>query len=201
MKAPTLTRKAMTMVEILLVISLMSVTALALYSAMATGMTIWDRAARSSGEEDAAIFLDRIGGEMRGALRFSLIAFEGSEDRLSFASPVRVLTDASAGGPAKIVPQIGRVEYVFDRDKHVLFRRQAEYGQALQGQMGPPRVVMDGVTSFQAVYFLRRREGVEKARSVEKDIPAAVLLEIRFKDKDGEEHALTRLFNLPLGAS
>ena len=65
--------KGFTIIETILVASIMSIIALTLYNAIANGLKVWDRAHKFLVEEDIALFLDDVAQAVAvGELIFSV---------------------------------------------------------------------------------------------------------------------------------
>lgn len=70
-------RRAFTLIEMLIVASLLSVTGLAVYHAIANGVRVWEYSRRYSSQEDAVIFFEKITADLQNAYQYSLISFDG----------------------------------------------------------------------------------------------------------------------------
>src|SRR3989338_2632588 len=68
-----LSKKSFTLIEMLLVTSLMAMIGLAVYHSLVNGMKIWDASTRYTAEEDVALFFDKISQDIRSATNYSLI--------------------------------------------------------------------------------------------------------------------------------
>ena len=105
-------RDAFTLMEMLLVVSLLSVIGLGIFQAVNSGVKIWDRNRQSIIDEDVAIFLDRFSRDLRNALPYSQLTFTGRPERIGFPTLVRArLDEALAGDRGDYMTQIGMHEY------------------------------------------------------------------------------------------
>src|SRR5437773_11479335 len=106
-------KKSFTLVEMLLVTSLMAVIGLALFQSLANGLKVWNISTQHAMEDDAAIFFEKISGDVRDAMDYSLIKFDGSKNKISFPTIVRTLSDPRLSPQPDYISQIGKVEYEF----------------------------------------------------------------------------------------
>ena len=143
-----------TLVEVLLVVSLIAVIGAALYHTLSNGLKIWDRSQRFVIEEDILIFLDKIGQDVRNIFTYSQIGFEGKESYFAFPTTVRILADSKSDfTKGEYINQIGRVKYYFDKRKNRIGRKQANYSQALEGIFKENKVLCNSVTSLEFRYY------------------------------------------------
>ncbi|NLE64329.1 MAG: hypothetical protein GX606_00185 [Elusimicrobia bacterium] len=192
--------RGFTFVEILLTTALLALLSLAIFTAFSNGLRLWDRVRQAVVAEDVAIFLDRIGQDLRNSFVFSTIPFEGEGDQCSFPSIVHMPADRRGSrAPEGTAEGIGRVRYVFDAAEGIVWRSQADYGQAFAGQWdGAPRAVLKDVSEVRFQYFSAgEAEAHEQARSEERP-PAVVKVTVRHR-MSGEERQWERLIALPLG--
>jgi prepilin-type N-terminal cleavage/methylation domain-containing protein len=152
-------RKAMTFIELLIVVAVMSVVSLAIYNAFSRGIEIWQRSQRVVREEDVVIFFDKVNGDAHAIVPFAAFPFEGSQTRVSFPAMVLAVADPLTTEAGEHVEQIGKVEYSFSPDEHVLIRRQADYGQACAGAWDPSRVLVKDVSSVTFAYLYATTTG------------------------------------------
>jgi hypothetical protein len=194
-----LSATAFTLIELLLVISLISMVGLAIYSAFNNGLKIWDRTKRFAIEEDIAIFFDRIEDDLHNAFEFSLLPFEGGMQRVNFVTILpRSTNEEENESSAEYLRQMGRVEYYWDSFNKKVFRKEAMYGQALQGNFSPPRVMIEGIEEMTFTYwkFSKRQY---TADDVMDKLPAAIEIEIKYLDQAKQLQVLKRTINIPMG--
>jgi prepilin-type N-terminal cleavage/methylation domain-containing protein len=91
-------KKAFTLVEIMLVSVLMAVLGLTIYGSFSAGSRIWQRAKDGAPEIEAHIFLNRLSQDLRNCFNSSVSAALGTSSSLSFS----VLQDSltSSGQPS-----------------------------------------------------------------------------------------------------
>lgn len=190
--------QGMTLVEILLVVVLSSMLSIAAYNLLLSGLRIWERAQRLVVEEDVVIFFDKITKDLQNTFYYSRIIATGNEQRFAFPSRVTTLADKKRGlSQGAYVEQIGQVEYYFDGATQSLYRRQANYAQALNGDFGEARVLVHGVDRLKFRYIYLTEDGEIFSDEVLDLLPSSVDVEI-FLNKKSEEKLLKKLINIPL---
>jgi prepilin-type N-terminal cleavage/methylation domain-containing protein len=188
-----------TLVELLVVVSLMALIGMSLYAMFGSAMNMMRRVSRSEIAEDVGIFLERFDREISSQIIFKGIPFNGKETLLSFPSRI---------GLDKRVPLnrgIGRVSYFFDESRRVFARRQENLGQIYKpGEEEKATAVLEGVSGLKFQYFIYRKaekvyEWVPEWDSLGNggEIPSAVKVE--FSCARGEEpHAFERTIAIPI---
>ena len=191
-------RQAFTLVEIILVVSLVAVISLAIFNAFSNGLKIWKIGNLSTSEDDIAIFFDKINAELQNTMAFSGISFSGKGNQVSFATIIRIPLRAKAS-PAKIqyADQIGKVEYYFDATKKEIYRREANYGQALQNKFSSDRPMVRHALSLSLQYYYTAKNEYTILKEANGAIPSAVLIEVGFGE-EGKKNSLKRFFNVPI---
>ena len=107
-------RSGFTMVELLIALTIFATVAIALYTAFSLGVSVWRRT--ESGidlHQDVRVKLERVAKDLRGAVVYSGIPFEGEQSRLVFASVV-MHSDPEA---EKRYPQICKIVYSVETDE------------------------------------------------------------------------------------
>ncbi len=184
-------QKAFTLIEALLVVSLISLIGLALFHTFSDGMKVWDKSKRLSLEEDIAIFWDKIGYDLQNSFAYSQLPFHGEETRLHFATRVNLLSNDNN----QSIQQIGQVEYVFDPARQAVYRRQANYGQALKNNFSTERLLVRQVHSLRFLYYYKEGTDFVFRNKIENTIPRAVSVELEYTDSWGQR-SLKKLINL-----
>lgn len=188
-----------TFIEMLLVVSLLSMIGLTIYQSIAGGIKIWEKSQRFIIDEDVAIFLDKISQDLRNSLNYSLISFKGRETKIIFATIVLTAADKHATVTEGYIHQIGQVEYSFDKIQSSLLRRQANYSQATDEEFGPQRVMVSPLHSVRFSYYYGTNGGTEIKRKAEGAMPSAVKVEIEFLEETGKMREVVRLIPVPVG--
>ncbi|HSV43921.1 MAG TPA: hypothetical protein VLJ10_05135, partial [Candidatus Bathyarchaeia archaeon] len=73
-----------TLIELLLVASLLSLISVSLYQALSNGLRVWQYTRRLSVEEDVMIFLDKLSADLRNSFDYSLFFFDEGKNYVSF---------------------------------------------------------------------------------------------------------------------
>jgi len=181
-----LNRHGMTIIEMLIVVSLVSMISLALYHSLINGLKVWEESRRLIIEEDVAIFLDKLSQDLRNVSQYSKITIEGNEYRFSFPTIVRTQADAYSGLPKDAyVDQLGKVEYYYDILKDSIFRRQANYSQAMNERFQPSQLLAKSIERFNFRYYYLTRDGKMTSVDVLDVCPSGVEVEVEFFDKQG----------------
>ena len=189
----SLKQNAYTLIEMLLVVSILAMMSLALFHALSSGLNIWERSRKFVVEGDIAIFLDKIGQDLRNSFPYSKMPFVGKGTLLRFPTRIRTFRAQDE----EILERMGVVEYYFDSGKKSLIRRQFSYGQALRGDPGKERLLLSSVSVHFAYYFLEGNEAVLK-KEIDTAMPRAVAIEVEFLD-GREKRSWRKLINLPQG--
>ncbi len=192
-------RRAFTLIELLLVTSLIAALSLAVFMSLSNGLKLWQRTQKAVLAEDITIFFDRFAGDLRNSFNFSTLRMEG--DELSFAFPTVVLTKAdraSIRASEEYVDQLGRVQYAFDPADGSLVRRQANYSQGLRKMWGEARTLFSGATEIHFRYLPRGSKDFSSSAGAKGELPTGVEVEVRYKEGQ-EERSLKRFFMIPVG--
>ncbi len=195
-------KRAFTLIEMLLVASLLSVTGLAVYHAIANGLRVWEYSRRYSAEEDAAIFFEKINSDLQNAYRYSQISFEGKADKIFIPTVVRVMADSNTADKGQMIEQMGAAEYFYQKGKKTIYRRISNYSQALKAKHKlQAQPVATSIEGLRFTYFFLEDGKLKPKKSVSKDLPKSVQVEIDFAEVGGNIRHLQRLINIPVGIS
>lgn len=190
-----LKQNSYTLLEMLLVVSILSIVSLILFHALSSGLNIWERSRKFILEEDIAIFFDKIGQDFRNSFVFSKMSFVGKEALVRFPTRIKIFRSPDK----EIFEQIGEVEYYFDSQEKSLFRRQLSYGQALRGDPGQERLLLHPVESVRFVYYFLEGNGTVLKKATDLAMPRGVAVEVEFLD-GRRKRSLRKLINLPIEA-
>lgn len=187
-----------TLVELLVVVSLVSLTGMALYAMFASGIGMMRRVSHSEASEDVSIFLEKFDREISSQALFHGLAFSGGETALSF--PSRMDLD----GRDPMDRGIGRISYFFDESHRAFARRQENLSQVHQKQEVKVSAALGDVRRLKFQYFVfikdkRTYEWVDAWNALEHEglIPSAVKLEFEYSGS-GERHVFERTFAIPI---
>jgi hypothetical protein len=191
-------KKSFTLIEMLMVTSLLAVTGLAIYHSLVNGIKVWQISNRHTQEEDIAIFFDKVSQDLHNAFPFSLIKFDGKENKFSFATNVRTLKDRWDPNP-EYINQIGRVEYQFNKPNGTLSRRQANYGQAVNDKFDPSRPVVRLVKDVKFAYYVVDGDKIVAKKRTSDQWPVGILIEITFADQGEQDNIMSKFITIPSG--
>lgn len=182
----------MTLIEILIVVSIMSMVSVAIYASLSNGLKVWKRHHELVVEEDIVIFFEKLTQDLRNAFEFSQFEIEGQEQKFSFPTIVQIQMDD------EMIQQIGKVEYYFDLLDRSMYRREAQYGQALQEQYGMPVKLIANIQQFMIRFYYITEDGESVFSSPEQGLPAGIEIEFKFISK-GKERSMRRYIDIPQG--
>ena len=185
-------QRGFTLLETVLVVSLLSVVSLAVYNAIANGLRVWQRSQQFLLEEDAALFLDKLEYDLQNGLDYSLLAFDGAVRKISFPAVVRTWQDQRIAGSAQpeLIEQIGMVQYSYDKIDRTVFRSQANYSQALNGKFGEARPLVSPLSGLKFSFLVVSGKETKWQQRAAGQLPRAVKVEIEYQEKNGNHSAL-----------
>lgn len=189
----------MTLVEILLVTSLISGMSIAIYQSLNNGLKVWQKTKQMVVEEDVVIFLDKISYELRNTFLFSRFGHYGDEHQFAFPTIVRMLQSVDGDNSNQIyTDQIGQVEYFFDPLAKILYKRKANYALAVENLFFEDEVVLRNVENlkFTYIYFTEHEEVVSDVTYDQ--FPAGVNIQITVTQDSGAK-SLEKYISIPVG--
>jgi len=196
-------RHAFTLFELLLVVSLLSITGLAIYNAISNGLRVWEYSQRFSAEEDVAIFFERLTEDLRNTYSYSLIPFDGKPDKLVIPTVIRAPIDTGKKkdrGNTDMAEQMGAAQYFLQSGKKTIFRRQGVYGQALKQKFSEGRALAAPVArlQFSYIFYDKGKQKIEKTSKGK--IPASVMVDVEFVEVTGQPRRIKRIIHIPIGS-
>lgn len=183
--------KGFSLIEMLIVTSMLAVISLAIYATFNSGIKIWVRADKEVAQEDLNIFFDKFASRLRNSFKFSGISFSGKEDRLEFATIVR-----SSRMPGTTV---GKEIYFYDSSAQAVEGQVMDFSDLYTNKESPTQVFLKGVTSFKLSYYFLDKSTKQYAWCGEwtrKALPAAVRIELTMK-AGLDEKVFIRTINIP----
>ncbi len=193
-------KKAFTLIEILLVCSLFSVIAIALFQSLSSGLKIWERGRLAAKEDDVVIFFDKIGQDLANSISFSVIPFSGKADTITFAAVISRFLPQENNAPNDFSQgQIGQVEYFFDPGSKNLCYRRANYGLALKAKFFPDVVLVKNLRSVKFQYFYRSDGNIIVQDQIKERIPAGVMIEVNF-GSNRDYRQMRRIIPIAIGS-
>jgi len=195
-----LRKEGMTLIEILLVVSLVSVLSIALYHAVVNGLKVWEASRRVVTEEDIAIFFEKLTHDLNRMYFYSQIPLEGSETRFAFPTVIRTSAEESMGlSEGEYIDQLGKVEYAFELTDRNLYRRQANYSQALDLQYAAPQLLVSSIKGLKFRYFYYTQDGEVYSEDALDGIPSGIEVTVEFSDNKGQR-VMQKFIDVPLGS-
>jgi prepilin-type N-terminal cleavage/methylation domain-containing protein len=187
-----------TLVELLVVVSLMALIGMSLYAMFGSAVDMMRRVSRSEVAEDAGVFLEKFDREIASQVAFKGIPFDGKETSLSFPSRI---------GPDSRVPMnrgVGRVGYFFDESHRAFARKQENLSQIYKPEEEiKATAILEGVPGVRFQYFVYRKadkvfEWVSTWNSLENEGKIPFAVKVEFICVRGEErHAFERTVSVP----
>ena len=171
----------------------------AVFNAFSNGFKLWARGQHVMVEGDMAIFLDRLGEDLRGVVTISGIPFKGDSTELSFPAIILAPNDEN-GSRAKeeTGDQIGAIRYTFDPAEKKIYRSQAVYGQALKSQWSDPVQVAELIEDISLRYYFKADKGLEVKTQTDEGIPFGIMIDVQFM-MDGQIRHMRRFLLIPVG--
>ena len=189
----------MTLMEVLLTATLVSIIGVAVFQAFNNGVKLWARSKGLDRDLAAAMFLERVGDDLRSTVTIAGVPFKGTGARFSFPAVVWTPADRRGARSAEgLVDQVGAIEYYYDDGAKIVYRRQANYSQALKRQWGDPQEAAASVEGLAAYYYFSGNNGMQARTLADGAVPAGIMLEMSYRNGTGE-HRLKRFFPVPVG--
>ncbi len=189
-----------TLIEVLIAVVLMGVIGGVLHHSLSTGIKVWQNTQRMVIEEDISIFFDKISRDLKNSFFYSKIFLEGDTQR--FAFPTIVLTPADKKSLQKngqYIHQVGRAEYGLDVGNHQIYRRQANYSQAVNNTFSAPQVLVHSIDRLLFRYVYLTDNGEVLSEKLFETIPAGLEIEVEFSDNRGSR-VMRKLIDIPVGS-
>jgi prepilin-type N-terminal cleavage/methylation domain-containing protein len=186
-----------TMIELLVVVSILALVMGALGACLASGLRVWESAARFNAvESEALIGLEMMEKDVVNSFVFHGIAFDGRSEQLAFPLLVSQLPDPER---STACPRIGTVRYSFNERKKRFFRKKWVYPSEEPEGM---ETVVENVERVELRYLSLPSNG-DGAAGNWKDswesttnLPDGVSIDMVFDD-EGREMRFRRLVMLP----
>lgn len=183
----------MTLVELLVTMTILSVISAAIYASLNSGLKIWKRVNQQMAHEDLDIFFDRFRHDLKNCIRFGGIPFVGTPERVEFP--------ALFSSPGWNGDVIGRVSYLYDPQAKTLARVQQDFSQIYTGDDATKIQPIPGLTAVKFRYYLYDQETQEYSwqdDSLEEGLPVAVRIELESGDGPQAQNFI-RTIDIPLG--
>ena len=136
-----------TLIELLMVISLIVLLSVAIYGNFQSGISVMQRVAVSSPEEDVQVFLEKFSRDVSNSFPYKGILFEGKQEKVRF--PTAILTVPELGGDKGI----GRVTYSYDASSRSILKLSEDLSEIYQDKENKGTAILRNVHSIQFQYF------------------------------------------------
>jgi prepilin-type N-terminal cleavage/methylation domain-containing protein len=189
--------KGFSLMELLVVVTLLPIVAIAIYANFRSATAVWKQATMGVSEEDLAIFGNKMDRDLRSAFIYLPMPFQGDDQQMSVAT--LIVADPALGGTRAV----GQVRYFFDIKKGVIFREEKNVSDIFKEKPGRLSMLLEHVSGFHISYFLLdpqyRKYGWKEAWTPAfKGLPLAVKFEFQYNGPDGSQ-AVSKTFAVPCG--
>lgn len=191
-KRRVLSLTGFTLIEMLVVSSMIVVISLAIYSSFSNGLKIWERANKTIPEEDLNILFDRFTADVRNSFNFEGIEFVGEDDRLEFIT----LVESKRLG----FKSVGQVRYYYDSISGAIKKEVRDFSHIYRDDEGVIKYITKSVKSVKFFYYILDPEKKSYFWLEETDdgvLPSAIRMVVELKDED-EIVEFTKTVNIPL---
>jgi len=169
--------KGLTLIELLLVVSLLGVVSVVIYTTLSKGIMIWGRVQNEVSLENANIFLERYSEDIRNSYAYSSIRFIGQ--KTLFECPTIVYTKELEA------KTIGQVSYMYDARNKTLTRAFKDISMLYRGKDGEISSELENIEAASFEYYKYDTETnnyVWMERWSEEKMPLAVRLKLIIND-------------------
>lgn len=184
---------AFTLIEMLVVVSMVSVISLAIYATLSGGLRIWQRVNLNTPAEDIVIFFEKITSDLRNAVKFSSLSFFGEEDNFEFVSLIH--------SHRLDKKTIGKTAYSLDAFSGVLKRYEKDIAHIFKEETGISYNAIGGVEAVRFQYYYYDEENdyyLWEDEWLGDGIPLAVRIELMVKTENASEK-FTKTVSIPVG--
>lgn len=186
-------RSGFTLIEILIVVSIVAIVSLAIYSTFGNGIKIWQRLNEEVAEEDVNIFLDKFAADLRNSFKFTGIDFSGGKQKLEFAT----LIDS-----ARLhTRSVGKAVYFYDDRAQALNIAETDFSEVYEEKEGLTKKSLKNIKALNFLYYLydeEKKEYVWRDEYSQEGLPSAVKVELEIKDGT-QEKKFVRVVGLACG--
>ena len=131
MRKKVLRKKGITLVEILLVASIMTFVGLGIYKTFTSGITVWKWIEANRPDGEVLIFFDKVSSDLRNYCDIASSDFNGSSFSVSFLvhNPEYLVVSENAQSALLFQDDaISRIEYVYIPERKEIRRKMYKYG-------------------------------------------------------------------------
>jgi len=183
-----------TLVELILVSTILVIVGMAVYGTFASGLNIWKRITVPAIAEDVGIFFDKISFDLRNSFKMDGLKFRGGMRSLSIPTLVKY-TDKEYGA----YNTVGQITYSFDRKKKLLKKKEANYSEIFRKKSARESILAEGISSLEFSYYVYdsqqkmykwvsswQERDPSFGAEIEDNLPLIVRIEVGFQELRGE---------------
>lgn len=185
----------MTLIELLITTTILSVISMAIYATLNSGLKIWKRVGQPLVQEDLVIFFDRFSRDIRNSVQFTGLSFTGTKEKVEF--PTILHTTAWPGNTV-----VGRASYVYDPEGKTLTRVQQDFSQIYTGDESIKVQPLPDLVSAKFQYYIYDQQIKEyswREELLEGDLPVAVRIEMELGN-GAQAQSFQKTVSIPLSS-
>ncbi len=178
-------KKGLTLIEMLIVTSLIAIVAIAVSSAFLQGNRIFENLREVKTREDIAFFIEKVTRDLRSSINYTASDGTFTERKLSFSA----VNERHSKSVGPLGAALVEVTYRYDMNKNAVFREEREYYSHKSAKNNTEELVLDGIdrVKFTASY---------DPTKMDKLFPRKINLEITCAD-DNDNKVITKDILLP----
>ncbi|MDD4203334.1 MAG: type II secretion system protein [Candidatus Omnitrophica bacterium] len=186
----------MSLVEMLVVLSIVSVLALASFMMLSSGIDIWKRFEAMQMEDDTRIFIDKLKKDIGAMSKYKNIRINGNSSQFTF--PCCVVSEFDPpwlDKEVKDLRQINEISYKYKSTDDSIER----YSRKLYKEKKEITVVLRDVKQFKFFYYYRSdaKQDLKQYNTLEEGvIPKFIKIEIKYLYK-GKEKEFSEMIEIP----
>lgn len=170
--------RGLTFIELLLVVSLVSVVMLSVTQAFINGLKLWRSANQLNGSHQLTLFMDQFCQDLRHVQTIQTIPFKGLSQQLTFPTIAFIEHDPYSWHQGRLW-QMAAVRYDYDPENKIINRSYASYGEALKRRFPKAVEVLTGVQRVELRYKKINEDGDWlNVSMVDKEIPGYVMIRL-----------------------
>ena len=188
-------RRALTLVEVIITAGLVAVVGLAVFSALNSGLKIWQRLNKTTIEEEVHIFFEKFASDIRNSFQYKGIDFVGDETRVAFAGVVATASEGLRRGPGEII-------YKFYPDEGAVTVEKRSVSNIFKEKSGLIQKRLENVETLAFTYYFYdplRKEYFWVENWREDTLPLAVRIDMIIL-RDGAPYKFRKTLDIPMGS-
>ena len=191
--------RGFTLLELLIAVTIFSIVAVAIYASFNVGIHAWRKAENSYKiRQEARHILDSIGRDLKNAVNFTPMPFEGSSNYVSFSRALKILKPED-----EYLEGIFKTTYTFDAGSKTLYYILQTYQESASGESPTKSLLTSGILDFRLKYAYRNGEEVtwkDNWAKEDKGIPFGVKLSLSYPPQaEGEVVLYSETILIPTG--